>query len=118
MNITKIESTVRELVKSIDKATFIYDLMLAYGINATTISRLKKGNLNISKQSSEIALKNKLYFREELQADLHITVSNMYEEFKYKERFYNCNFLIIAYKELRRLVMQIFKKANILALSS
>lgn len=87
MNITKIESTVREIVRSVDRTTFIYDLMLAYGISAITISRLKKGNLNISKQSVEIALKNKLYFREELKADLHLTVSEMYEEYKYKERF-------------------------------
>lgn len=96
MNITKIESDVRELVKNVDRSTFIYDLLLTYGISATTISRLKKGNLNLSKQEVEIALKNKLYFREELKADLHVTVSDMYDEHKYKERF----ILVTDYKDL------------------
>lgn len=87
MNITNIESLVKELVKNFDIASFIYDFMLAYGLPKATITRLRKGDQNLSKDDNEIALKGKLYFRKEFEADLHVTIDNMCSELKYKERF-------------------------------
>ena len=42
MNKTQIEKSLDELVKSFDKENFIYDLLVAYGISKTSITRLKK----------------------------------------------------------------------------
>lgn len=87
MNIINIESRVKELVKNLDIAGFIYDFMLAYNLPKATITRLRKGDHNLSKDDNEIGLKGKLYFREEFEEDLHVTIDNMRSESKYKERF-------------------------------
>jgi len=42
---------------------FIYELLLAYGTPKATISRLKKGQLNLSKEPGEVLLKKKVYFK-------------------------------------------------------
>ena len=53
MNKTQIEKSLDELVKSFDKENFIYDLLVAYGISKTSITRLKKGDFNLSKVEGE-----------------------------------------------------------------
>lgn len=61
MNIAQIESNLRNLMEFIDKKTFVYDLLLAHGLPKTSITRLRKGNLNLSKNESEIVWKEKLF---------------------------------------------------------
>ncbi|MFO7864233.1 MAG: DNA methyltransferase [Salinivirgaceae bacterium] len=87
MNITQIDDNLQELIKNIDKETFIYDLLLAYGLPKASITRLKKGNLNMSKTEGEISWKKKLFFREEQNADLHITISDLAKNITHNERF-------------------------------
>lgn len=87
MNITEIESNIKELVLSFSKETFIYDLLRAYGLPKASITRLQKGNLNMSKNEGEISWKKKLFFKEEYKDDLHITVSELANNIKHKERF-------------------------------
>lgn len=87
MNITEIESNIKELVLSFSKETFIYDLLRAYGLPKASITRLQKGNLNMSQNEGEISWKKKLFFKEEYKADLHITVSELANNIKHKERF-------------------------------
>jgi len=65
MNIAQIEKNLQKLMKSFDKDSFIYDLLLAYGLPKASITRLQKGNLNLSKNEGEIAWKKKLFFKEE-----------------------------------------------------
>lgn len=63
MNIAQIENNLQQLIKSFKKETFIYDLLLAYDTPKSTITRLQKGGLNLSKVEDEIAWKKKLFFK-------------------------------------------------------
>ena len=63
MNIAQIENNLQQLIKSFKKKTFIYDLLLAYDTPTSTITRLQKGGLNLSKVEDEIAWKKKLFFK-------------------------------------------------------
>ncbi|PZX56813.1 class I SAM-dependent DNA methyltransferase [Algoriphagus chordae] len=87
MNIAQIESNLQNLIKSFSKETFIYDLLLAYGLPKASITRLQKGNLNLSKSEGEISWKKKLRFQEEYSADLHLTISELAQSIKHEERF-------------------------------
>jgi hypothetical protein len=87
MNITQIENNLQKLMNRFSKETFIYDLLLAYGLPKASITRLQKGNLNLSKVEGEICWKKKLFFKEEPKRDLHITVSELAKTTKHNERF-------------------------------
>lgn len=63
MNIAQIENNLQLLIKSFKKETFIYELLLAYDTPKSTITRLQKGGLNLSKVEDEIAWKKKLFFK-------------------------------------------------------
>src|SRR5690606_22786315 len=52
-----------------------------------SITRLKKGNLNLSKKQGEVSWKKKLLFREVFQDDLHLAISAMQGEVKHNQRF-------------------------------
>jgi len=88
MNIAQIEKNLKNLISSFSKESFIYDLLLAYGLPKASITRLKKGNLNLSKVAGEVSWKKKLFFKEEYEADLHITVfESLTNEVKQGQRF-------------------------------
>jgi hypothetical protein len=76
MNITQIESNVQGVVKSFNKDSFIYDLLLAYGQPKSSIKRLQQGGLNLSKAQDEILWKKKLYFKSVNDQDLHSTIDS------------------------------------------
>lgn len=89
MKSAEIEKQVKELVKTIasktfDKQGFIYKFLLAYGLPKASITRLKKGNLNLSKVQGEIDWKKKLFFKEEHSQDLHSAISQKVKELKHK----------------------------------
>lgn len=87
MNIAHIEHNLHKLIKSFSQKTFIYDLLLAYGLPKASISRLQKGNLNLSKNAGEVSWKNKVYFRPELKKDLHVAISLLAKQVKHDQRF-------------------------------
>lgn len=87
MNIAQIEKNLQKLMKAFNKESFIYELLLAYGSPKASITRLQKGNLNLSKNEGEIIWKKKLFFKEEYKEDLHITVSEIAKSIKHNERF-------------------------------
>ncbi|MCF6333506.1 MAG: N-6 DNA methylase [Draconibacterium sp.] len=87
MNIAQIEINLQKLIATFNKQSFIYELLLAYGLPKASITRLKKGNLNLSKVEGEISWKKKLFFREEQKEDLHLTISEITKELKRNERF-------------------------------
>lgn len=62
MNIAKLEETLSEIVAESNQDSFIFDLMLAYGLPKTTITKLKKGTGNKGKEEGEVVLKNKVFF--------------------------------------------------------
>lgn len=77
MNIAQIENNLQQLVQSVKKKSFIYDLLLAYGQPKASITRLQKGGLNLSKIPGEIAWKKKLFFKEINGEDLHDVIDNV-----------------------------------------
>jgi len=87
MNIAQIEINLQKLISTFNKQSFIYELLLAYGLPKASITRLKKGNLNLSKVKGEISWKKKLFFKEEYSKDLHLSISKISKEIKHNERF-------------------------------
>ncbi len=71
MNITQIEANLSKIGRHISQNSFIYDLLLAYGLPKASITRLRSGNLNLSKNEDEIFWKKQLFFKVELNDDLH-----------------------------------------------
>jgi len=87
MNIAQIEKNLQSLMTSFNKESFIYELLLAYGLPKASITRLQKGNLNLSKNEGGIIWKKKLHFKEEYHKDLHTIVSETVKGVKHNERF-------------------------------
>ncbi|MBL4773609.1 MAG: class I SAM-dependent DNA methyltransferase [Alcanivoracaceae bacterium] len=87
MNVAQIEANLKKLIASFSKESFIFDLLLAYGLPKASITRLKKGNLNLSKVAGEVSWKKKLYFKEEYEEDLHLSVLSLKNELKQDQRF-------------------------------
>lgn len=77
MNIAQIESNLQKMLKSFNRDSFIYDLLLAYGQPKASITRLQQGGLNLSKVKGEIAWKKKLLFKSELKRDLHELIEDL-----------------------------------------
>ena len=48
MNITQIQENLQKLIKKFNKDSFIYDLLLAYGLPKATVTRLRSGDRNLS----------------------------------------------------------------------
>lgn len=63
MNLTEIEKNLIDIIDNFSTEEFIYDLLLAYGISKTSITRLKKGDFNLSKNEGEILYKKKIFFK-------------------------------------------------------
>ena len=87
MNITQIENNLNLLIENIDKEYFIYNLLESYYLPKASISRLQKGSLNLSKVPGEVSWKKKVFFKEELKNDLHLTISALKDELKQNQRF-------------------------------
>lgn len=87
MNISQIEESLAKIIENFSKDSFIYDLLSAYDLPKASISRLKNGNLNLSKVSGEISWKKKVFFKEIDKQDPHITITEMADNLKYNQRF-------------------------------
>jgi len=75
MNITQIQENVEKVIKEFDRERFVFDLLQAYGMPKTTISRLEKGGMNLSKEDGEVILKKKLYYKVVSDGD----IGNVYD---------------------------------------
>ena len=81
MDLNKLEQDISAIAglleKGENKDEFIYDFLLAYDFPKATITRLKKGSLNKSKNKDnahqEILWKS-LYFKVEEKQDLHLSI--------------------------------------------
>lgn len=82
MNIAQIEKNLQQLVKAFSREAFIYKLLLAYGLPKASITRLQKGNLNLSKTEGEISWKKKLFFKEIKDEDLHFAIDSFSSDSK------------------------------------
>ncbi len=63
MNSKEIESNVKQIFENFSKEEFIYNLLVAYGTSKTSVTRLKKGDFNLSKLDGEILYKKKVFFK-------------------------------------------------------
>jgi hypothetical protein len=77
MEISELENRLKKLTEDINKETFIYDLLLAYDFPKATISRLRNGDLNLSKDPTELNLKKKLFFKYVTDKDPHIVIDEL-----------------------------------------
>jgi hypothetical protein len=64
MNSHEIEENVKRMMENFSKENFLFDLLLAYGISKTSITRLKSGDFNLSKVDGEILYKKKIFFKQ------------------------------------------------------
>lgn len=87
MNIAQIESNLQNILASYTNETFIYELLLAYGLPKASITRLQKGNLNLSSIEGEISWKKKLFFKPVFNQDLHLAISEIKSTLKQEQRF-------------------------------
>ena len=90
MNSTEIESNVKRIFENFSKEEFPFNLLLAYGISKTSITRLKKGDFNLSKTKGEILYKKKIFFKEEATGSLLSSIDSIAKDesvIKHKPRF-------------------------------
>ena len=90
MLIEKIENNLNKIVTNLNKNTFIYDLLIAYQQPKAAISRLKKGDYNLSNINNEIIWKKKLLFHQVTSQDPHIKIDEITKDSlitKYNPRF-------------------------------
>jgi type I restriction-modification system DNA methylase subunit len=87
MNIAQIEQNLQDLILDFNKETFIFELLLAYGSPKASITRLQKGNLNLSKIEGEISWKKKVFFKPVFNQDLHLAISEIKSTLKQEQRF-------------------------------
>ena len=80
MNSHEIEHNVKRIIENFSKEDFLYDLLLAYGISKTSITRLKSGDFNLSKVEGEILYKKKVFFQEEKSDKLLSTIESVAKE--------------------------------------
>jgi len=90
MKSTEIKANVQNLIDNFSKEEFIYDLLIAYGISKTSITRLKKGDYNFAKVDGEILYKKKIFFKVETADKLLSSIEEIAKEeriTKHKPRF-------------------------------
>ncbi len=93
MNSTEIQHNVQTLIDNLSDTRdglFIYDLLIAYGISKTSVTRLKKGDYNYSKVEGEILYKKKIFFKVESSDRLLSSIDKISKEkriLKHKPRF-------------------------------
>jgi hypothetical protein len=80
MNTTEIKHNVQNLIDNFSKEEFVYDLLVAYGISKTSVTRLKKGDYNLSKVDGELLYKKKIFFKVEASDKLLISIEDISKE--------------------------------------
>src|SRR5690606_3491835 len=80
MKSTEIKHNVQNLIDNFSKEELIFDLLVAYGISKTSITRLKKGDYNLSKVDGEILYKKKIFFKVEASNKLLSSIEEIAKE--------------------------------------
>lgn len=90
MNTTEIKHNVQNLIDNFSKEEFVFDLLVAYGISKTSVTRLKKGDYNLSKVDGELLYKKKIFFKVEASDKLLSSIEAISKEgriVKHQPRF-------------------------------
>jgi hypothetical protein len=99
VNTKEIEHNIQTLIDNFSKEEFIYDFLTAYGISKTSVTRLKKGDFNLSKNENEILYKKKIFFTVAGEKELLTTIDEVSKDeriLKHKPRFA----IVTDYKQL------------------
>jgi len=116
MKSTEIKTNVQNLIDKFSKKEFIYDLLIAYGISKTSVTRLKKGDYNFAKVDREILYKKKIFFKVEATDKLLSSFDEIAKEeriLKHKPRFV----ILTDYKQLVAKDLKGNRHNNIISLS-
>jgi hypothetical protein len=87
---TEIKLNVQNIIDNFSKEEFVFDLLVAYGISKTSVTRLKKGDYNLSKIDGEILYKKKIFFKVEAADKLLSSIEDIAKEeriLKHQPRF-------------------------------
>lgn len=90
MKSTEIKHNVQNLIDNFSKVEFVFDLLVAYGISKTSVTRLKKGDYNLSKVDGELLYKKKIFFKVEASNKLLSSIEAISKEeriVKHQPRF-------------------------------
>ncbi len=99
MTSKEIESNVRQIFENFTKEEFIFDLLIAYGISKTSVTRIKNGDFNLSKVEGEVLYKKKVFFKEGESDKLLSTIEILSREERILK--HNPRFIIVTdYKTL------------------
>lgn len=80
MKSTEIKNNVQNLIDNFSKEEFVFDLLVAYGISKTSVTRLKKGDYNLSKVDGEVLYKKKIFFKIEASNKLLSSIEEVSKE--------------------------------------
>lgn len=80
MTSKEIENNLIKLTENPMNEEFIYDFLLAYGISKTSVTRLKKGDFNMSRVQGEVLYKGKLFFKKADSDNLLAEVENLAQD--------------------------------------
>lgn len=90
MSIIEYEDKIVEIVNKEEHSNFLYELLDVYDIPRATITRLKSGNQNLAKNSSEIHLKNRVWFKDVEDGslfDAFVNLESQVEKLSAKPRY-------------------------------
>lgn len=90
MKKSEIQQLLQSISTNIDKENFIYDFLSSFGLSKTTITRLKKGDYNLSKTDGELFYKGKIFFKVLTEGNLLNTIDELSKDekiLKQKPRF-------------------------------
>src|SRR5690606_18257971 len=90
MKKSEIQQKLADLVREVDTNSFIYDFLACFGLSKTTITRLRKGDYNLSKNEGELLYKGKVFFKSEVGEKLIHTIDELSKDDKilrHKPRF-------------------------------
>ncbi|MFV0191551.1 N-6 DNA methylase [Empedobacter falsenii] len=86
MKKSEIQQNLHTLSQNIDQENFIYDFLSSFGLSKTTITRLKKGDYNLSKVDGELFYKGKIFFKVEKEANLLNLIDELAKDEKIKKQ--------------------------------
>jgi len=93
MKLTEIQENLEELIDDYSPDEFIYDLLRSYGLAKASITRLKKGEYNLSDNGEEVIWKNKVYYKEVESDRLHEVIDEL--STNKKVRSHDLRFIIV-----------------------
>ncbi|MFV0185892.1 N-6 DNA methylase [Empedobacter falsenii] len=86
MKKSEIQQNLHTLSQNIEQENFIYDFLSSFGLSKTTITRLKKGDYNLSKVDGELFYKGKIFFKVEKEANLLNLIDELAKNEKIKKQ--------------------------------